>query len=247
MDSLPVGGKAVSPFVALHIAAGTVSLIAGTASLAARKGGRAHLRAGRVFAPAMLLMSGSSVVLALAKGEPDNVVVGALTFYLVASGWHAMRAPRNWSPFDSVALAWVGVAALASFAYGLMAASTPDGRLGGVPALNLFALTAIVAAFAGSDLRRVARGVASPLQPLRRHVWRMSFAMFIATLSLFFGQAQVFPDAVRAAGVHLVPVFLVAGVTLYWLTRLHLFGGWRAGGPHAHPHRIPFGARPDVG
>jgi hypothetical protein len=237
----------VNPLVALHIAAGTVGLIAGAASLALRKGGRAHLRAGRVFAPAMLLMSGSSVVLALAKGEPDNVVVGALTFYLVASGWRAVRGPRGWSRFDAVALVWVGLAALASFAYGLAAASSPDGRHGGVPAQDLYALTAIVAAFAGSDVRRAVRGVASALQSLRRHVWRMCFAMFIATLSLFFGQAQIFPDAVRATGVHLVPVYLVAGVTVFWLIRLHFSLGRRTGGPRAHPPRVPLGARPDVG
>jgi hypothetical protein len=206
----------------MHIAAGTVSLIAGAASLALRKGGGAHLRAGRLFAPAMLLMSSSGALLALAKGQPDNVVVGALTFYLVATGWRALRAPRCWSPFDAVALVWVGLTALASFAYGLTAASSPDARHGGVPAPDLFGLAVIVAAFAGSDLRRFVRGVASPQQRLRRHVWRMCFAMFIATLSLFFGQAQVFPDAVRATAVHLVPVFLVAGVTLYWLIRLHV-------------------------
>jgi hypothetical protein len=43
--------------------------------------------------------------------------------------------------------------------------------------------------------------------------------MWIATASLFLGQAKFFPDAMRGSGVLTVPVLLVAGVTLFELVR----------------------------
>jgi hypothetical protein len=76
-----------------------------------------------------------------------------------------------------------------------------------------------------SDLLRRFRGALSARQRLGRHVWRMCLSMFIATLSFFFGQAQLFPEEVRATQVHLVPIFLVAGATAYWLVRVR-FLNW---------------------
>ena len=43
--------------------------------------------------------------------------------------------------------------------------------------------------------------------------------VWIATASLFLGQAKFFPDAMRGSGVLSVPVLVVAGVTLFELVR----------------------------
>ena len=52
--------------------------------------------------------------------------------------------------------------------------------------------------------------------------WRMSLAMFIATASLFLGQAKVFPKPIRLMPLLSIPVLLVLVVMLYWLVRLRL-------------------------
>ena len=55
---------------------------------------------------------------------------------------------------------------------------------------------------------------------LRRHLWRMCAALFIATGSFFLGQAQVFPAPIRDSGLLPVPVLVVLGAMLYWLWRV---------------------------
>ena len=56
---------------------------------------------------------------------------------------------------------------------------------------------------------------------LTRHIWRMSFAMFMATASFFLGQAKVFPEPLRhAIGMRAIPVVLVLVVMVYWLVRV---------------------------
>lgn len=210
-------------FVIFHIAAGTVGLLAGAMSLALRKGSRPHRLWGRTFCVAMLLMSGSSVYLAWLANEPDNVLVGSLTFYLVGSGWMAVRGPRTWSWRDASALCAVLAVVATGAVFGLEAAISPGGSKDGVAAPDLFFVSAIAAAFLISDARRLVRRTVSNRARLLRHVWRMGFAMFIATLSFFFGQAQVLPDWLRAGHLNLAPVFAIAAVVVAWLVRLRYF------------------------
>jgi hypothetical protein len=61
-------------------------------------------------------------------------------------------------------------------------------------------------------------------QRLVRHLWRMCFAMLIATGSFFTGQMQVFPTIIRKSNllgipVLAIPVLLVLVTTLYWIGR----------------------------
>jgi hypothetical protein len=50
----------------------------------------------------------------------------------------------------------------------------------------------------------------------------MSFAMWIATMSFFLGQARHFPEAIRHSGLLSIPVVLVLLVMLYWLGRVFI-------------------------
>ena len=57
---------------------------------------------------------------------------------------------------------------------------------------------------------------------LRRHLWRMCFALFIAALSFFIGQARVFPKPVRIFPLLALPVLAVLVTMLYWLWRVRV-------------------------
>ncbi|HEV7490959.1 MAG TPA: hypothetical protein VGO25_09145, partial [Rhodanobacteraceae bacterium] len=71
---------------------------------------------------------------------------------------------------------------------------------------------------------------------LARHIWRMCFAMWIATASFFLGQPKVFPEPLRhLVGVRAIPVLLVLVVMFYWLARV-LFKGQAA---IRQPMRMP--------
>lgn len=69
----------------------------------------------------------------------------------------------------------------------------------------------------------IARGGLTGAARTTRHLWRMCFAMFMATGSFFAGQAKLFPAAVRESGVLQVPIFLVIGLFLYWLIRVRVW------------------------
>jgi hypothetical protein len=60
---------------------------------------------------------------------------------------------------------------------------------------------------------------------LKRHLWRMCLALWIATSSFFLGQAQVFPKAIRGSGVLTIPVLTVLVVMFYWLWRVRRRSG----------------------
>jgi hypothetical protein len=60
----------------------------------------------------------------------------------------------------------------------------------------------------------------------------MCYALFIASMSFFLGQADEIPEAVRNTAVLAVLAFLPALVMLYWLWRVRFGRGLgRRGGP----------------
>jgi uncharacterized membrane protein len=206
----------------IHITAGLVALIAGAIALYATKGSPLHRRAGMVFAVAMLAMSSTGALMALfIKPNPVNVMAGALTFYLVATGVLAVK--RTVGEMRG-ALAGLMAAAIAlgtwAATMGLAAVASPRGFIEGVPAPPLF-----IFAFAGLggallDARMLRAGVIEGRHRIARHLWRMGLAMWIATTSFFLGQAKVFPDFLRQhIEIRAIPPLLVAGLVVYWLVR----------------------------
>ncbi|HEY8796026.1 MAG TPA: hypothetical protein VIM15_13895 [Gemmatimonadaceae bacterium] len=57
---------------------------------------------------------------------------------------------------------------------------------------------------------------------LARHLWRMCFALFIATMSFFLGQAKVIPKPIRIPALLALPVLAVLLTMLYWLWRVRV-------------------------
>lgn len=59
-------------------------------------------------------------------------------------------------------------------------------------------------------------------QRLSRHLWRMCFALFVATGSFFIGQQDVMPAVVRGSPFLFVLGFAPLGIMLFWLVRIRL-------------------------
>ena len=70
------------------------------------------------------------------------------------------------------------------------------------------------------DWRFIVRGRLSPTQRISRHLWRMCFALFIATGSFFLGQQKVMPLAVRGSPLLIVLALAPFAVMLFWLVRV---------------------------
>jgi hypothetical protein len=209
--------------VALHIAGGGLGIIAGYAALAVRKGQRPHRVAGIVFCGAMMVMAGFAGVMAIIGAQRLNSLAALLTLYLVGTAWIAVRrkTPQSGRPELAALVLCVSVF-VAAVLFGLQAAS-PAGLQDGDPTSGnapdiYFAFAAVAALAAGLDIRTLRRGGLAGFERLRRHLWRMCAALFIATGSFFFGQADVIPEAV--GGPHLTALGLgPLAALVFWMIK----------------------------
>jgi len=208
---------------AIHIIAGLLALVAGAVALYATKGSPLHRRSGWMFAVAMATMTTTAAVIAqFFSPNRVNVVAAVLTFYLVATGVLAVRRSVPQMRALATGLMLVAVAVgVHALALGVEAVSSTTHRVDGIPAppLFMFGSVALLAAF--GDLRMLRAGRIEGARRLARHLWRMSYAMWIATTSAFLGQAKFIPEPLRKLPLLVAPVLLVLVVMVYWLVKVH--------------------------
>ena len=214
------------PTLLIHVLAGTLGLAAGYLALWSAKGAPLHRRSGVLFVYAMLVMCVAGTTIAAVSGVAPylNVPAGVLTAYLVITALTTVR-PRSAlvrRAEPALALVALGVGA-ACLWFGVEAASSPDGRgRDGMPGFPFF-LFGVVGTLAGVlDLRMMRAGGLSGAPRLVRHLWRMSFALFVAAMSFFIGQADVFPRPIRIRPLLAMPVLAVLVTMGYWLWRVRI-------------------------
>jgi len=227
-----------------HIGAGSLGLLSGAVALYAAKGERLHRGSGRLFVLAMLGMSISGAAIATLLALEISVIAGLLTAYLVVTGLTTVRSPGRAAPWPQLAFVLVGsTVGLASIAMGLEALAFGDGTRDGYPA-GLFLVFGVVALLAaGGDLKAMRANGVSGVHRLRRHLWRMCVALYMATSSFFLGQADELPEAFRIPAVLAIVAFLPLAIMAYWLWRLRLPGAATAVKPcdtqSSHPSLPP--------
>ncbi len=205
--------------VIVHVVAGSLALIAGTIALFSRKGATWHRRSGSVFAMAMLVMTSTGAVMAALKPERMSMLAGVLTFYLVCTGVLAVRKPVEESRGTLAAFMLVAFAvAIAGYMIGFDVRADPK-TAGWAPMFFVFASVAFVAALL--DARLLWAGTLHGAHRLARHLWRMGFALLIANVSFFLGQAKMLPPQLRNVALQSMPALTVLLVTLFWLVRVH--------------------------
>ena len=204
----------------VHIAAGSVGIVAGATALFSLKGGMRHRRTGLIFVVAMIVMASMATALSLwPPVNPGNVLQALLVCYQVVSARYAVR------PHDAVR-ARVDVA-LMLLGFGIAASHTTlgflaleRGTVGGYDAPVFFVFGSIALLAALGDARMLRGGELRGPRRIARHLWRMCFALFIANASFFLGQADEFPQWLRIrpllAALALFPLALMG----YWLWRV---------------------------
>jgi uncharacterized membrane protein len=206
----------------LHIIAGLLALASGAMALFAAKGGTLHRRSGMVFVAAMWVMTSSAVLIA-AFLSPNrvNVVAGLLTFYLVSTSLLTVRRRVEEARTLITCLMLVALA-VGSYAFllGFEGLNSARGLVDKVPAPPLFMFGVVGVTAALLDARLLRAGSIEGAHRLARHLWRMTFALWIATASFFLGQAKFFPAPIRQSGVLAVPVLVVLLMLLFWLVRV---------------------------
>ena len=213
--------------IVVHILAGALALIFGYVALYVSKGATLHRKIGMLFVCAMLTMSFLGAVIAATMGSAPavNIPAASLTAYLVITGLVTVRTPAAWPRWlDAAMMIAVISVSLVDFKFGLEAIAS-GGNRGGIPAFPFFMFAVVGSLAAVGDARLIRAGGVSTVRGtvrLARHLWRMCFALFIAALSFFIGQAKVIPKPIRIYPLLAVPPLIVLGVLLYWMWRVRV-------------------------
>lgn len=207
---------------AIHIIAGSIALLFGYVALYAPKGGIVHRKSGMVFVYAMLAMASVGMTLSVLRpAAPEiNVPAALLTAYLVVTALTTVRPPAP----GTRALAWGGLllasgVAIYNLNFGIDRLISPRRGIPPFPFL-MFGVVGLLGA--AGDWRVIRGRTLTGAVRIARHLWRMTFALLIAAMSFFIGQAKVIPEPVRIRWLLAMPVLAVALTLLYWLWRVRI-------------------------
>jgi len=222
--------------ISLHIAGGTFALLAGGAALYARKGNTLHRSSGALFAAAMLLMAASAIPLALIAEKPTSLMGGILVIYLVVTSLLTIR--RTHRRLDWVSMTSMLAALSIGIAFtrlGLEGLTSADGTLDGLPPQPMFIFGTVAFLAALGDLRlTMVHEVRRPYR-IARHLWRMCFALLLAAVSFFLGQADVIPEPIRHTALLAMPPLAIIVLLIYWMLRVR----WGSGFARKLHARVP--------
>jgi hypothetical protein len=212
--------------LAVHFAAGLVSIVSGTVALSVAKGSPLHKRSGMVFTWGMIVLGLTAAGIGMYENRPGQVFAGLIAAYMVFTAMTTVK------PLAGIGQRVNVVLMVAAFAYavaGLYDGVTEwldptikvVGRPRVVPPL-VFGTVILLAAI--GDLRMIRAGGLRGSRRLARHLWRMCFALFIATGSFFLGQMKFIPEPVRILPVLLVLGFAPVVFLFYWMWRVRIRG-----------------------
>lgn len=215
----------------IHICAGIVGLLSGIAAVSFRKGSARHGTAGNIFFVSMVIMAVTAALL-------GNVFAGAMTIYLVTTGWlTGRRRAGETTIFDWGALLFGLAIGLPILIDCVRMASGLNPPKPGPPVGMIVFLGVVMLAVAG-DIRMLVRGGVFGKQRVARHLWRMLFGLFIANVS-FLAQKRVvaFVGGPKLFLV-LAPVPLI--LIIFWLIRIRFKNVYkRKSVPSGDVHLLP--------
>jgi uncharacterized membrane protein len=223
----------------VHIVAGGLGLLSGYVALCAAKGATLHRKSGILFVYVMATMAITGMLISAVEGvaRAINVPSALLTFYLVITSLTTVRSPAaGRRALDIAAMLMALGTGLTCLALGV-ASIARGGREAGM-AYPLF-LFGVVGLLAGrGDLRMMRAGGLRGAPQLVRHLWRMCFALFIASIAFFLGQGPV-PEAFRIPALLAAAVLLPIFAILYWLWRLRVRQAFRGIAGNTPPATAP--------
>jgi hypothetical protein len=210
----------------VHVVAGVLGILFGFVALYATKGSRLHRKSGMLFVYAMLTMALLGVAMAALRDvQPaSNVPVGLLTAYLVVTALVTVRPPARGSRWLDLGLFLVALGvSLTLVTFGLETLASASGTRNGVPPIPFFVFGGVALFASAGDVRMMRSGGVQILRGaprLRRHLWRMCFALALAAFS-GLGRFKVIPAQFRIFAVLAIPL-IVLGTMSYWLWRVRV-------------------------
>lgn len=211
----------MQPMLLVHIAAGALALVSGFVALSVAKGARVHRKSGLLFVAAMVVMGLSGAAIAAMTGVPGSVIGGLLAAYLVVTGWTTVRpltVGARWLDVGGLLVAFV--VGLVTVASGIETLAGGAFARNGVPVPMTFFMGSVALLAGAGDLRILRSGPLLGTRRIARHLWRMCFALFVASGSFFLGQADEIPEPLRLYPLLTIAAVLPLIALLYWLWRV---------------------------
>ncbi len=217
----------MQPVLIIHVAFGAIAVLSGITALLSRKGARLHRTAGAIFFASMLTSAAAGVYIALTKPEMITLLAGCFTIYLVATAWITVkRKPKEIGGIELVATLGALAIGVAGLSFGIEAQNSVSGLKDGYSAEPYFFFGALALLAVAADVSVLIRRGVTGRQRIARHLWRMSFALYIATGSAFTGPgAQAFPEQIRGSILLTLPENTIALLMMFWLIRVLLITG----------------------
>ena len=208
-----------------HISMGMLALVSGTAAMTFRKGSPLHRKAGNVFFIAIMIMAGTGLHISIfITPIMANVMGGSMALYLTVTAWLTMwRKPGQTGRLETGAMIWGITVAIVGFTFANLALDNPKGMLQGFPSQGYMVFASIATLGVALDFRMINRGGLTGAARTTRHLWRMSFALFMATGSFFFGQPKFVPSILKETGLYIVAGLFPLVLMLYWLFRIRVW------------------------
>lgn len=205
----------------IHIIGGGLGLVSGAVALYAAKGATLHRKSGMWFVYTMLTMSLSGALIAALTAVHISVIMGLLTAYLVFTSLTTVRRRVTTSRWLDIGPMMLALAlGIVCIGLGVDVLAAGESQRGGVPMPMFFVFGTIALSAGAADIRMLRGNELKGVRRLARHLWRMCFALFIASASFFLGQSDKFPESLRIYPV-LIAISLAPLVFLfYWLWRV---------------------------
>jgi uncharacterized membrane protein len=204
----------------VHIVTAAIGLLSGFVALYVAKGARLHRASGTVFVYSMITMAmlGAAIAAVFGPGAAINVPAGLLTTYLVITGLITVVPPARGSRRLDIGLLLVALAVTVSM-FSLAFYELGRGKSGGfVAPLFIFATIGLLGG--AGDIRVLRSGSRKAGSRLARHLWRMSTALLIASLSFSVRLPRLLPAPLRTPVVYALPTLTVLVTMLFWLWRV---------------------------
>lgn len=206
--------------LSIHVLAGALGRLAGYVALSVSKGAALHRKSGMFFVDVMVVMSMTGLLVSAARGIAPaiNVPTALLTFYLVITGIASVGSRSNWSrQLDVAAMILAFAIAAGCVVLAVVSVGKGGAEAGLAYPLVLFGGAAIVGGL--GDRRMILNGPLQGAPRLRRHLWRMCFALFLSSIAFYLGPDRL-PEALRIPALRVVAVLVPIVAIVYWKWRL---------------------------
>ena len=196
----------------IHIAAGSIALLAAPVALITAKGGTNHIKVGRVYALAMTVVFITSIPLALLGASIFLFFIAFFSFYMVFAGWRFARNRRGRpQPVD-----WTAVAIMALTGLGMWIYAALLAREGSSQWVTLTLFGVIAFGLSGADTLFFRAKRASARGRISRHLTNM-LAGTIATVTAVL-VVNVDTNPVWLAWI--LPTLVITPVIIWWNFRV---------------------------